>query len=35
MSFSLCARKVKEDKAVRMSCCKLGVGWVGGWVGVQ
>ena len=30
MSYSLCARKVEEKQAVRMSCCKLGVERWGG-----
>ena len=25
--------KVEEDGAVRMRCWKVGVGWVGGWLG--
>ena len=28
--FSLWARKVEKEEAVRTRCCKLGVGWVGG-----
>ena len=24
-------REVEENEAVRMRCCELGVGWVGGW----
>ena len=24
--------KIEEDVAVRMSCCRLGIGWAGGWV---
>ena len=25
--------KIEEEKAVRMQCCFVGIGWVGGWVG--
>ena len=34
LSPSLCADKVEENEAVRMSCWEQRVlGWVGGWVG--
>ena len=35
VGFSMYARKLGENEAVRMSYCNLGVGgeWVGGWVG--